>query len=188
MRARKLVDGAYGAMMQRLNSSTNPSLILLGYDKLALSVCNLVIIPKHYFVSSMIQARKPLAASARRAGWQGCNILLEAVPLSGKIHVVANRAVRAKTDVLADWRRTAFLRNQPGMEHRKWLLAVMRCVEGLGRPKFTLADVYGFEGVLGAMYPQNKNVRPKIRQQLQVLRDAGYLRFAGRGCYEIVGR
>ena len=57
----------------------------------------------------------------------------------------------------------------------------MKCVEAIGRPEFTLAEVYGFEARLAAIYPGNNNVRPKIRQQLQVPRDMGRLEFGGRG-------
>ena len=53
----------------------------------------------------------------------------------------------------------------------------------MGRPEFTLADVYAHEAALAALYPGNNNVRPKIRQQLQVLRDQGWLTFSGRGIY-----
>jgi type II restriction enzyme len=67
------------------------------------------------------------------------------------------------------------------------LLDVMKCVEDIlslsGWPEFTLAEVYAFEARLSAIYPANNNVRPKIRQQLQVLRDMGWLAFSGRGAY-----
>ncbi|WP_370627362.1 hypothetical protein [Brevundimonas sp. PAMC22021] len=66
---------------------------------------------------------------------------------------------------------------------RGWLLAVMKAVEAVGRPEFTLADVYAHEAALAALYPGNNHVRPKIRQQLQVLRDRGWLAFNGRGVY-----
>jgi type II restriction enzyme len=33
-------------------------------------------------------------------------------------------------------------------------------------------------------YPNNNNIQAKIRQQLQILRDKGYLKFTGRGKYE----
>jgi Dam-replacing family. len=46
--------------------------------------------------------------------------------------------------------------------------------------------MYGFEAKLGAIHPENRNVRPKIRQQLQVLRDMGFLAFSGRGAYRKV--
>ena len=61
----------------------------------------------------------------------------------------------------------------------------MRCVEGLGRAAFTLDEVYACEAELSALYPANRNVRPKIRQQLQVLRDQGYIAFLGRGRYRL---
>lgn len=59
----------------------------------------------------------------------------------------------------------------------------MKSVEDIGRPEFTLDDVYASEPRLSALYPSNQNVRPKIRQQLQVLRDRGWLEFVGGGRY-----
>lgn len=68
-------------------------------------------------------------------------------------------------------------------EARGWLLAVMGAVEAVGRDAFTLDEVYAQEARLAALYPGNRNVRPKIRQQLQVLRDRGWLAFDGGGRY-----
>jgi len=51
----------------------------------------------------------------------------------------------------------------------------MKCVDEIGKSEFTLEDVYAFENALKLVYPDKNNVRPKIRQQLQVLRDRGYL-------------
>ena len=62
----------------------------------------------------------------------------------------------------------------------------MRCVEKLGKKTFNLEDAYVFEKFLSNLHPDNKNVKPKIRQQLQVLRDRGFLRFEGKGRYELV--
>jgi type II restriction enzyme len=45
-----------------------------------------------------------------------------------------------------------------------------------------------FEDKLGKLYPNNNNVRPKIRQQLQFLRDNGYLEFLSRGRYRLTGQ
>ena len=61
----------------------------------------------------------------------------------------------------------------------------MKCVEQIGRPDFDLDDVYRFERHLSGIYPDNRNVKPKIRQQLQVLRDQGYLEFLGNGHYRL---
>lgn len=62
----------------------------------------------------------------------------------------------------------------------------MKAVEAVNLPEFTLADVYAHEAPLSMLYPGNHNVRPKIRQQLQVLRDRGWLKFNGRGTYRRV--
>ena len=92
--------------------------------------------------------------------------------------------VREKELVLAEWQRTLFLRNE-SPETRGWLLDVMKCVESLGKRDFTLDDVYAFERHLGDLYPGNQNVKPKIRQQLQYLRDRGFIDFVSRGNYRL---
>lgn len=61
----------------------------------------------------------------------------------------------------------------------------MKCVEAIGKSEFQIDDVYAFEKRLGYLYPGNKNVRPKIRQQLQFLRDRDYLEFVSRGYYRL---
>jgi hypothetical protein len=156
----------------------------MNYDLKTLAVVNLFIIPKHFFVRDIIEERKPLAATARRAGWIGSNILLGQVPQSGKIHIVQNGIVRPKEAVLQEWQKTLFLRDQ-SLEARGWLLDVMKCVESLGKRDFTLNEIYAFERDLGDLYPGNQNVKPKIRQQLQYLRDRGFIDFVSRGNYRL---
>lgn len=56
----------------------------------------------------------------------------------------------------------------------KWTQSVRELVATLPA-SFTLADIYAKEAVLQAAHPENQNVRPKIRQQLQVLRDKSEL-------------
>jgi len=86
--------------------------------------------------------------------------------------------------VLAQWRKTLFLRDE-AVEARGWLIEVMKCVELIGKPEFELSDVYAFENRLSQLYPNNRHVKQKIRQQLQVLRDHGYLEFVSRGYYRL---
>jgi hypothetical protein len=179
-----VADGAYKTKCERLAADNNPNLLLMNYDGKSLSVVNLFIVPKHFFIQDIIEKRKPLAPTARRAGWVGSKIRLDRVPEFGKIHIVRSGIVRPKDQVLEEWQKTLFLR-AASLEARGWLLDVMKCVESLGKPDFTLDDVYGFERHLGALYPGNQNVRPKIRQQLQYLRDRGYLEFVGRGHYRL---
>jgi type II restriction enzyme len=180
----KVADGAYKTKCERLAASNNPNLLLMNYDLKTLSVVNLLIVPKHFFVRDIIEKRKPLAATARRAGWIGSNILLNQIPDSGKIHIVQNGVVRPKDAVLEQWQKTLFLRNE-SLEARGWLLDVMKCVESLGKREFTLDEIYAFERQLGDLYPGNQNVKPKIRQQLQYLRDRGFIEFVSRGNYRL---
>jgi type II restriction enzyme len=180
----KVLDGAYQAKCVRLAANNNPSLFHLNYNLAKLSVTNLFIVPKHFFVRDIIESRKPLAATARRAGWIGSHILLNRIPISGKICLVRNGVVQPKEAVLAEWQKTLFLRDQ-SLEARGWLIEVMKCVEAIGKPEFQLEDVYAFEKRLSQLYPGNQNVKPKIRQQLQFLRDRGYLDFVSRGYYRL---
>ena len=180
----RIVDGAYGAMMRRLAASDNPNLICMNYDLNRRSVTDLFVLPKQFFMPDLIEERPPLGPHARRAGWVGCNIRLDRVPESGKVFVVRERQLLAKADVLDQWRSTLFLRDK-GVEARGWLIEVMRCVDAIGRAAFSLDDVYAYEDRLTELYPNNQNVRPKIRQQLQVLRDQGYIDFSGKGRYRL---
>jgi type II restriction enzyme len=182
----RVLDGAYDAKMLRLASDNNPNLLLMKYDGAQLSVTDLFVVPKHFFTAEIIEARRPLGPRARRAGWRGSHIRLDAVPLSGKIALIRDRILVPKETVLKAWRETLFLREE-GPAARGWLIDVMRCVEQIGRSDFTLDDVYAFEAHLSRIYPGNNNVRPKIRQQLQVLRDHGWLTFEGRGRYRLHG-
>jgi type II restriction enzyme len=179
----KVVDGAYRAMIGRLSASTNPNLFLLNYDVRRLCVTNLLIIPKHFFTADIIEERKPLPPSARRAGWVGCRILLQNIPEAGRIAIIRNGVIEPKVAVLDKWQRTLFLRTQLDLESKGWLVQVMRCIERIGRGSFSLEEVYAFEDELKAAHPDNHNIRPKIRQKLQVLRDNGYIEFVGRGSY-----
>lgn len=180
----KVADGAYKTKCERLAASNNPNLLLMNYDVKSLSVINLLIVPKHFFVREIIEELKPLAATARRAGWIGSNIIQSRVPESGKIRIVKDGVVRPKDAVLEEWQRTLFLRNE-SPETRGWLLDVMKCVESIGKRDFTLEEVYAFERHLGGLYPGNQNVKPKIRQQLQYLRDRGFIEFVARGHYRL---
>ncbi len=180
-------DGAFRTMCERLAASNNPSLVLLNYDLDRRAVKNAMIVPKHFFVREIIEECKPLKPTARRAGWIGCNILLNEIPTVGKIFIVRDGQPQPKDLVLANWKRTSFL-SRESAEARGWLIEVMHCVDSIRQPEFSLNDVYQFEGKLSQLYPQNQHVRQKIRQQLQKLRDNGYLDFLGHGHYRLRAR
>ncbi len=177
-------DGAYGTMMSRLQSNTKPSLMILSYEARTKLVRGLTVIPKQFFIPELIHKRKPLAKTARRAGWVGCDIKIDRVPHFGKIPLITDRIVRPKDEVVANWERTAGLRKK-SFKQMGWVADVLLCIERIGQQEFTLDDVYKFENYLGELHPENNHVKPKIRQQLQVLRDAEILEFLGQGQYRI---
>ena len=181
----KVVDGAYRSLVARVLSDANPNFAFLSYNGADRVVRDLFVIPKQFVTPQTIEERPPLAPTARRAGWVGCNIVLRDVPDLGRVALVENGVAVHKDAVLMRWQKTLFLR-EVSIDARNWLLAVMACCESIGRREFELAEVYALEGSLHDLYPGNNNVRPKIRQQLQVLRDAGYLEFLGRGRYRLV--
>lgn len=182
----KIVDGAYKTMIERLNSSTNPNFFLLSYNFQAFSVTNFMVVPKHFFVPEIIEQRKPLAPSARRAGWIGCNINLQTIPESGKIYFVKSGKLQPKEKIFNDWQKTLFLREEKEASAKSWMIDVMKCVEKLGKAEFTLAGVYRFEEEMSKKHPNNNHVKDKIRQQLQILRDKNYLTFTARGRYRLI--
>ena len=59
----------------------------------------------------------------------------------------------------------------------------LHLVERLG-DHFTLDQMYSFVGELQLKYPNNTHITDKIRQQLQFLRDKGFLEFTSRGHYK----
>ena len=180
-----VADGAYRTMIERLNSSTNPNLILMHYDPRTTSVVNLIVVPRYFFIPGLIVKRPPLAASARRAGWIGCNISLTSLPQAGRIFLIRNRIPESKVTVLRNWKRTLFIHDMRDMASKGWLLSVMRCIEQVGKPEFSPADIYRFKDELRRKHPANQHVEEKIRQKLQVLRDKGFLHSAGKGVYRL---
>lgn len=178
-------DGAYDTMIRRLKANNNPNLFILRYDKPSLSVSDLYVIPRYFFTPGTIQKRSPLAATARRAGWVGCNILLRDIPQTGRIAFVKNGATAEKPHVLSEWRKARFLEAAASITSRSWLITTLWCIERMQRKEFTLADVYAFEEEIRQRHPRNLHIREKLRQQLQVLRDKGHLQFVARGVYRI---
>lgn len=58
----------------------------------------------------------------------------------------------------------------------------MKCIDKLPE-KFDLKQIYEFEQILSIQFPDNKHIKDKIRQQLQILRDQGVIEFSARGQY-----
>ena len=176
----KITDGAYSTMIDRITSLSNPHLFVMTYSNW--EVNNLLLIPNYFFVPDIIKKRKPLADTARRAGWIGCNIEIGNIPESGKIFIVRNSRQEDKSRVVDQYQRTLTLQTSK-IESRGWLMDVLRCVEKIPNDDFRLDEVYEFADELQMKHPENNFIRDKIRQQLQYLRDKGFVQFTTRGNY-----
>ena len=178
---KKIVDGAYGTMIERINSLNNPNLFIMTYHEW--QVTNFIFIPNHLFTCDIIEKRKPLSPTAKRAGWIGCNILIDKIPESGKIYIVKD-AQKTDTQKVIEKFQAINALNTNNLDSRGWVLDILKCVESLPEERFCLQDVYQFEEQLHDKHPSNNFIRDKIRQQLQVLRDKGFVEFTSRGHYK----
>jgi type II restriction enzyme len=184
---RKIVDAAYEAMLRAILQNRLPHFLFLCYNNFSFTVSDLLLIPNFCLPKSAIECRNPLKPTARRAGWVGCNIVLDYVPPEGRIQVIHSGNVISKSSV-----RRNFHNVQPladfSVQKRGWTLDVVTALRSLNRTEFTIADAYLFERILSRQHPDNRHIRPKIRQQLQILRDLGYLKFVTPGHYRWLRR
>ncbi|PKK86616.1 MAG: restriction endonuclease [Thermoplasmata archaeon HGW-Thermoplasmata-1] len=183
--ARKINDGEYNTMLNHITNNKLPNFFIMNYSPDEWVVRDLFMIPKFFVSPSIIERRNPLSDTARRAGWTGCNILLDMIPSDGKINVVRNEKIIEPDEVRKIWEKMAFLDNRRP-ELRGWTADVLKCIEDLGKQQFELREIYGCENQLADLHPDNKHVRDKIRQQLQVLRDNEILKFESPGKYRLL--
>lgn len=179
----KVVDGAYKVMMDQILGSTHPNLLLLAYTVDGW-VKNFLLVPKRFLVPELVEKRKPLNLTARRAGWTGCNIQIGLIPADGQIYYVREGTTIDKETISHQWEKTRFL-DTLDVSSRSWLVSVMSCVRSINKPVFSLEDVYKFVPELQKLYPNNRHIKAKVRQQMQVLRDKDWLAFLGRGVYRL---
>ena len=177
-----IADGAYSSMIERINSENNPNFFFLTYTK-NWTVNDFLIIPKQFFTPEIIIKRPPLAETARRAGWVGCNIDLSKVAEFGKVFLVKNAQTINQDLVKETFNKTLFLRDK-SKDAKGWILDIMTCVDLIKKEHFTLDEIYQFEQRLKQKYPSNNFIKDKIRQQLQILRDKGIIEFIDRGKYK----
>jgi type II restriction enzyme len=180
---RRLVDGAYSAMVTALKQNAAPNLFLLNYGS-EWTVKNLVLFPSAVFTKSVLEKRSPLSETARRAGWVGCNILLSRIPSEARIAVVRDTAIISPDSVREEYRKYNSLK-QVKWELRGWTLDILKAVQQIGAPEFRLERVYQHEAEFRGLHPGNRNIKAKIRQQLQILRDLGLIEFLGGGTYRL---
>ena len=175
-----ILDGAYYAAVERIISSTNPNLFILRYSRNIIE--DLTLIPKFFFTPDVLKIRKALSQNARRAGYVGSVIMYSDIPEHGKISVIEAHTEIQKDSVMRSYARSTMLKID-NVNLRGWLMDIMRCVEKVAQDIFSLYDIYAFADELSMKHPDNHNIAAKIRQQLQFLRDKGFIEFLGGGKY-----
>lgn len=178
----RIVDGAYDSMVNKILSNKNSNFFFLHYSETYL-VLNYFAIPKYFFTTDIIEKRKPLSPNARRAYWVGCNILYGNIPKTGIIYIIKDKKIIDPETVIEQWKKTSFLLHQK-QSNRGWIIDLIGQIDKISSEIFTISDVYKFEKLFKQKYPNNKFVKEKIRQQLQVLRDRGFIKFLGKGLYQ----
>src|SRR6266849_5616091 len=84
----RIVDAAYSEMKRAILEDRTPNLFVLHYDLDAWAVRTVLLVPHFAFTLSTLEKRPPLAPTARRAGWVGCNILLVRIPPYARIRLI----------------------------------------------------------------------------------------------------
>jgi type II restriction enzyme len=181
---RTIVDGAYEPLMNRILGGTAPTLMMLERND-QWKIDSLTAIHHLFLTPNVIVQRKPLSTTARRAGWVGCNIRLDQIAMDARVSVVGCGQPCDPRLVRSAFRRFDGLK-EIAPSARGWTTLTLRMIRGLNQQEFSLSEVYAKEHSFAAVYPENNNIRAKMRQQLQVLRDLGYLEFCGRGVYRLL--
>ena len=150
--ATKIIDAAYESMRKAIVGGRTPNLFALHYDRPEWQVVDLIVVPRFAYSLSAIEMRKPLASTARRANWVGCNILLGNIPPDARITIVKAGMVASSRAVREQYAR---LRPLEKIEHdaRGWTLDVLNIVRTLKRTEFTLQEVYAFTPHLQKLTP-----------------------------------
>lgn len=184
-------NSAYQQKIEGILRGESPHYAFLHYNRTNWTVRDLFLVPGFFFTPAVIQKRLPLKPSAMRAGWVGSNILLGALPPEARVPVIVSGWIRDINEVREDWARFRFLQiHEPDLGG--WGAAVLACVRTTvretGSRYFTLQEfTTRHASALAMQYPNNHHVEAKIRQQLQVLRDAGVIAFLGGGRYQVIG-
>jgi type II restriction enzyme len=181
---KSLVDGAYASLLAMIESGTAPTLCLLERNEFW-QVRSLTAIHASFLTPWVIERRAPLAQHARRAGWVGCNIRLDRIPPDAEIELIDKGFAADKVEVRRRFERFLPL-SHLSAEQRGWSTLTLSVIRKMGKSGFVLSDLYDCERQFAAAYPRNRNIQPKIRQQLQVLRDLGVISFEGGGHYSLL--
>lgn len=183
----RVANSGYAKKIAAIEERRAPNYVFLSYDRgQHASVASAFAVPGRYFSASVIERRAPLGPLARRHGWVGSNILLGSIGTLGRVQLVADGEPVDGRIARSHWQRLRFVDDlSPNL--RGWLNDTWSEIERIGSPEFSLGELYESEASLRKKHPGNQHVRAKLRQQVQLLRDKGFLTFVGGGRYRVRG-
>ena len=83
---KKIAGAAYQPTIDAIRAGRMPEYVLVEFDTRFATVVFVDAFPGRLITTERVEARKPLSASARRAGWQGCNIVVDGLE---RVRIVA---------------------------------------------------------------------------------------------------
>jgi len=95
-----IVGAAYQPTIDHIRRGEMPEHIFVEFDKRFNTVVFVDAIPGRLITEDRVIARKPLAVTARRAGWQGCNIIISGLP---SVRIVAPAGIE-RSKVREEWK------------------------------------------------------------------------------------
>jgi hypothetical protein len=96
----RITGAAYQPTIDAIRRGEMPEHIFVEFDKRFSTVVFVDSIPGRLITKDRVIPRKPLAATARRAGWQGCNIVISGLP---SVRIVAPAGVE-RNKVREEWK------------------------------------------------------------------------------------
>ncbi|WP_291340601.1 DpnI domain-containing protein [Acinetobacter sp. UBA801] len=181
---KKLIGSEYYTFINAIENKSVPNFLIMEYsiENDCFKSKEVIFVPKVFITEEVIEKRKPLSESARRAGWTGYNLLFEPIPSYGKLHIVKNGILQSKNRILKESQKITNLYNIDSNKV-KWKIEILKILDSLDSV-FTLQEIYNKEIELQELFPDNNHIKDKIRQQLQFIRDDGVIVFHGNGKYE----
>ena len=96
----RITGAAYEPTIDYIGRGEMPEHIFVEFDKRFNTVVFVDAIPGRLITADRVIPRKPLAATARRAGWRGCNIVISGLP---SVRIVAPAGIE-RSIVREEWK------------------------------------------------------------------------------------
>ena len=129
----------------------DPTLCLLERNR-SWEIQSLTVIHSSFLTPWVIEQRPPLGEHARRAGWVGCNIRLDRIPLDGEIKLIDGGTAFPREDIRRKFQRFLPLAGFSA-EQRGWTTLTLKIARSLDSSTFSLSDLYAREREFTAVYP-----------------------------------